>query len=705
MARFPTLSRLIKTSSAKSYINLSTTFAKRLFNPTRGNATIGTVSRNFTIFYYLKNKRLDEARRVFSEIRTPDVSLYTMMIAGYCQTNRIDEALQMFYKMPVRDDVSWNSMMKGCIDCGYLEIARKLFDEMPHRTVVSWTTMISGFSKFGQIEMAEEFFSKMPSKDTAAWNSMIFCYCSYGRVEDAYNLFRKMPSRNVISWTTMISGLDQTGQTAKALALFQEMRNSGIEPTTSTFSIVLTACANILALDRGIQLHTHILKLGYVLDPFISSTLITFYARCKQINNSVKVFQENSNTNVVIWTALVSGYGLSFDHEQALAVFRDMINVGVVPNQCTFTCALNSCSVLEALDEGKVIHSKAMKIGLGLDVFVANSLIAMYSKCGNIDDGVIIFNKMRERNLVSWNSIIVGCAQHGRAEMAFQIFNQMEQANIQPDEITFVGLLTACSHSTLLEKGRLFFELLKNHPRIQLKLEHYACMVDILGRSGKLEEAEKFIKKMPIEPNSLIWLTLLSACKVHSNAEIATGAAECALNLEPNCSAPYILLSNLYSSLNKWKDASRIRRVMKEKGIIKQPGRSWVTLRGSRHEFLSGDNSHPLIKKIHQKLEWLNGKLKELGYVPDQSYALHDVEDEQKEVMLSYHSERLAIGFCLISTAEGSTLRVMKNLRVCGDCHSVIKLISKIVSREIIVRDSCRFHHFRDGKCSCGDHW
>lgn len=400
---------------------------------------------------------------------------------------------------------------------------------------------------------------------------------------------------------------------------------------------------------------------------------------------------------MVIWTALVSGCGLSSDHEQALAVFRDMINVGVVPNQCTFTCALNSCSVLEALDKGTVIHSKAMKIGLSLDVFVANSLIAMYSKCGNIDDGVIIFNKMREKNIVSWNSVIVGCAQHGRAEMAFQIFNQMEQANIQPDEITFVSLLTACSHSTLLEKGRLFFELLKNHPRIQLKLEHYACMVDILGRSAELEEAEEFIRKMPIEPNSLIWLTLLSACKVHSNAEIATRAAECALDLEPNCSAPYTLLSNLYSSLNKWKDASRIRRVMKEKGIIKQPGCSWVTMRGSRHEFLSGDISHPLIKKIHQKLEWLNGKLKEMGYVPDQSYALHDVEDEQKEVMLSYHSERLAIGFCLISTAEGSTLRVIKNLHVCGDCHSVIKLISKIVSREIVVRDSCRFHHFRDG--------
>ncbi|MCL7027711.1 hypothetical protein MKW94_010273 [Papaver nudicaule] len=704
MARFPTLSGLFKTSY-ESYINLSTTFAKRLFNSTRHHAAMDTLSRNSTIFYYLKNKRFDDARRVFNEISTPDVSLYTMMIAGYCQVNRIDEALQMFYRMPVRDIVSWNSMMKGCIDCGYLDTARKLFEEMPHRTVVSWTTMISGFSKFGRIEMAEEFFSKMPWKDTAAWNSMIFCYCSNGRVEDAYTLFSKMPSRNVISWTTMISGLDQTGETARALALFQEMRSSGVQPTSNTLSIVLTACANISALDRGVQLHTHILKLGYVLDPFISSTLITFYARCKQINNSVKVFQENLNINVVIWTALVTGYGLSCDHEQALGVFRDMINAGIVPNQSTFASALNSCSGLEALDKGKVIHSQAMKIGSSLDVFVANSLIVMYSKCGNIDDGVVIFNKMRERNLVSWNSIIVGCAQHGRANLAFQIFDQMEQANIQPDEITFVGLLTACSHSMMLEKGRFFFELLTSHPWIQLKLEHYACMVDILGRSGKLEEAEEFIRKMPIEPNSLIWLTLLSACKVHPNVEIATRAAESALNLEPDYSVPYILLSNLYASVNKWKDASRIRRLMKEKGIVKQPGRSWVTLRGSRHEFLSGDTSHPLSNKIHQKLEWLNGKLKELGYVPDQSYVSHDVEDEQKEVMLSCHSERLAIGFGLISTVEGSTLRVMKNLRVCGDCHSAIKLISKIVSREIIVRDSCRFHHFRDGKCSCGDHW
>ncbi|OVA07334.1 Pentatricopeptide repeat [Macleaya cordata] len=668
-------------------------------------ATMGTLSRNSTIFDLLKYKRLEEARQVFDKIRSPDVSLCTMMIVGYSQINRIDEALQLFYQMPVRDIISWNSIMKGCIDCGYLEMAGKLFDEMPQRNVVSWTTMINGFMKLGRIEMAEKLFDVMPWRDTAAWNSMVFGYCNNGRIEDAYNLFEKMPCRNVISWTTMIGGFDQTGQSEKALSLFRQMLILGVEPTSSTFSCVLTASANISALDRGVQLHTYLMKLGYVFDPFISSSLITFYAKCKQIKNSVKVFQENLNTNVVIWTALLTGYGLNYDHEQALKVFHDMINVGVMPNQSTFTSALNSCCGLEALDRGKEIHTKAIKIGLGLDVFVANSLIVLYPKCGNIDDGVIIFNKMRERNLVSWNSIIVGCAQHGRAKLALEIFDQMTLANVQPDEITFVGLLTACNHSKMLDKGKYFFELLTSDPCIEVKLEHYACMVDILCRSGKLEEAEEFIRKMPMKANSMIWLTLLSACRVHFNLEVATRAAECVFDLEPDHSAAYVLLSNLYASAGKWNDVSRIRLSMKERGIIKQPGCSWVTLKGSRHEFRCGDMSHPLSKKIYQMLEWLSGKLKEFGYVPDQRFALHDVEDEQKEVMLSYHSERLAIGFGLVGTVEGSTIRVMKNLRICGDCHSVIKLISKIVGREIVVRDSSRFHHFRDGSCSCGDYW
>ncbi|KAK9268210.1 hypothetical protein L1049_010653 [Liquidambar formosana] len=662
-------------------------------------------SYNSIVSDHLRNQRLDQARMIFDKIPFPDVYLCTMMIAGYARNSRLEDALKLFYEMPVRDIVSWNSMLKGCLDCGDLSMARKLFDETPNRNVISWTTLLNGFLQFGRLEMAESLFHEMPSRDIAAWNSMIYGYCSNGRVEDALKLFEEMPCRNVISWTSMISGLDQHGKSEEALVLFLKMVGSRVEPTSSTFCCVLTACANGLALHLGVQIHACIVKLGYSLDAFISASLITFYANCKQIENSCKVFHEKLQINVVIWTSLVTGFGLNSKHENALMVFGDMIKMGVYPNQSSFTSALNSCCELEALDRGKVIHTAAIKLGLETDVFVGNSLIVMYSKCGSINDAVAVFKKIGEKNIVSWNSTIVGCAQHGCGMWALTFFTQMIRAKVDPDEITFTGLLSACSHSGMLEKGRCFFEYFSRYRSIEVKLEHYACMVDVLGRCGKLEEAEEFVKNMPMKTNSTVWLTLLSACRMHSNLEVAERAAKYIFDLEPHCSAAYILLSNLYASASRWSDVSKIRVTMKHGGITKQPGCSWVNLKGLKHEFVSGDRSHPFSEKIYQKLDWLGGKLKELGYVPDQRFALHDVEDEQKEVILSYHSERLAIGFGLVSTVEGSTITVMKNLRICGDCHSAIKLIAKIVGREIVVRDSSYFHHFKDGVCSCADFW
>lgn len=666
-----------------------------------------TLSYQSMIKEHLKNQRIDEARIIFDKIPYPDVYQYTMMITGFARNQRFNHALQLFDRMPVKDVVTWNSIIKGCLDCADLTTARRLFDEMPERNVVSWTTMINGFLQFGRIEVAEGFFYKMPFKDTAAWNSMIYGYCCNGRVEDGLRLFEEMPGRNVISWTSMIRGLDQNGRSEEALVLFRLMVGCGAEvrPTSTTYCCVITACANTSSLYQGVQIHAHVCKLGYSFDAYISAALITFYANCKKMDDSLRIFKEKLHMNVVIWTALVTGYGLNCRHEDALKVFVEMMSVGVLPNQSSFTSALNSCCGLEALDLGREIHTAALKLGLETDVFVGNSLVVMYCGCGNLSDGLAIFKKISKKNIVSWNSVIVGCAQHGLGMWALAFFSQMVRSMVEPDEITFTGLLSACSHSGMLQKGRCLFKYFTENKRVEVKLDHYACMVDILGRSGKLEEAEEFIRNMPVKANSMVWLVLLSACKMHSNIEVAERSAKCITDLDPNCSSPYVLLSNLYASASRWSDVSRVRREMKQKGISKEPGRSWINIKGWRNEFLSGDRSHPSSDKIYQKLDWLGGKLKELGYVPDQRFALHDVEGEQKEEMLSSHSERLAIGFGLICSAEGSALTVMKNLRICGDCHSAIKLIAKVVGRKIIVRDSSRFHHFMDGRCSCGDYW
>lgn len=408
---------------------------------------------------------------------------------------------------------------------------------------------------------------------------------------------------------------------------------------------------------------------------------------------------------MVICTALLTGYGLNGRHEDGLKVFNDMMRTSVLPNQSSFVSTLNSCCSLESLDRGKEVHASAVKLQLGSDVFVGNSLVVMYSKCGAVDDAVVVFKRLKEKNIVTWNAIICGCAQHGRGMWAMELFSQMIRGLVQPDEITLTGLLSSCSHSGMLQKGRCLFRYFSENTSIELKHEHYSCMVDVLGRCGKLEEAEDFVRNMPLKTNSIVWLALLSSCRMHSNLDLAERAANYILGLEPHCSAAYVLLSNFYASANRWGDVSRLRVTMRDKGIVKQPGRSWVTIKGQKHLFLSGDKSHSLSENIYWKLDWLNMKLKELGYLPDKRFSLHDVEDEQKEESLFYHSERLAIAFALITTVEGSTITVMKNLRICGDCHSAIKLIAKIVDREIVVRDSSRFHHFRSGICSCGDYW
>ncbi|EOY27823.1 Pentatricopeptide repeat (PPR) superfamily protein [Theobroma cacao] len=675
------------------------------FTTISSNPKSRTPNCKFLLSDHLKNQSLDEAREVLNKIPFPGVHLYTMMIDGYAQSYRLDDAMALFEKMPVRDTVSWNSMIKGCLHCGDLVTAKKLFDEMPGRNVVSWTTMVNGYLKFGKVEVAERLFFEMPARDVAAWNSMIYGYLKFGRVEEAMSLFRKMPNRNVISWTAMIGGLDYNGRSDEALVFFKKMVGCDVELSSSTFSCVLTACANVIALHLGVQTHGQIVKLGFCFDEFICASLLTFYANCKEMEYACKVFNEKLHGNVVIWTALLTGYGLNHRHESALMVFGDMIRMSVLPNQSSFTSALNSCSGLETLDRGKEIHAVAVKLGLEADAFVGNSLVVMYTVCGNVNDALAAFSSVDEKNIVSWNSIIVGCAQHGQGMWALTLFGRMIHAEVDPDEITFTGLLSACSHSGMLQKGRRFFEYISRYKSTAMKLQHYVCMVDVLGRSGKLEEAEELIKNMQVKANSTVWLALLGACRMHSNLEVAERAAKSILDLEPHCSAAYVLLSNLYASAGRWSDVSRMRVRMKQRGIVKQPGCSWVTVRGVRHEFVSGDKSHPFSEEIYQKLDWLGGKLKEFGYVPDERFALHDVEDEQKQEMLSYHSERLAIAFGLVTTAGGSAITVMKNLRVCGDCHSAIKLIAKIVGREIVVRDSTRFHHFKNGICSCGDYW
>lgn len=340
-----------------------------------------------------------------------------------------------------------------------------------------------------------------------------------------------------------------------------------------------------------------------------------------------------------------------------------------------------------------------------MDIAVANALITMYAKVGSIKEAEEVFSKIASKNVVSWTAMIGGYAQNGYAKEAITLFEQMNSFKVMPNRVTFVSLLTACSHAGLKEQAEMFFHSMEAEYGITPGIEHYACLVDVLGRAGRLKEAEELINRMPYESNALVWRMLLSACRKHGDLERGKRSAERILALEPRDSAAYVLLSNIYAAQGKWEGVVKIRKLMRENGVRKEPGKSWIEIRNRIHEFVSGDHSHPQADGIYSKINELLVEMKLAGYAPDIDYVLHNIEEEMKEEFVCYHSERLAIALGLINLTPGTTIKVFKNLRICGDCHKAVKLISKIVGREIVVRDTTRFHHFKDGLCSCSDYW
>jgi pentatricopeptide repeat protein len=371
----------------------------------------------------------------------------------------------------------------------------------------------------------------------------------------------------------------------------------------------------------------------------------------------------------------------------------------------TITSVLSACARLSALKHGKEIHHYIIRFWFESHVFVGSALIDMYSKCGSIEVARHLFDKLSERNIVSWNAMIAGYAMHGHGEDALSLFHQMQQADIDPDHITFIALLSACSHAGLIDEGWHYFISMSREYHITPKVGHYSCMVDLLGRAGRLDEAREFIDKMPFEPNADVWGALLGACRIHSNIELGKFVAERLFELQPENPGFYVVMSNIYAAAGRWEDVEKVRTMMKDRGLKRRPGCSWIEVKDKVHAFNVGDKSHPQSEEIYAMLDHLGGQMKKFGYVPDKNFVLHDVEDEEKEHILCYHSEKLAIAFGLISTSLGTPIRIIKNLRVCGDCHSATKFISMIVERQIVVRDANRFHHFKDGMCSCGDYW
>ncbi|XP_054804281.1 putative pentatricopeptide repeat-containing protein At5g59200, chloroplastic [Prosopis cineraria] len=565
---------------------------------------------------------------------------------------------------------------------------------------------------------------------------LVRLYCKINSIDYATKVFHHSENPNVYLYTALIDGLVSLGFFTDALNLYTQMINQLIFPDEYVITSVLKACALLLALGYGKGVHCQVLKFGLSLNRSIALKLMGLYGKCGRLEDARNLFDKMSERDVVActvmitcyfdhgltqeamalfsklqssdtvyWTAMIDGLVKNGELTRALEIFREMQENNVNPNEVTIVCVLYACMQLGALELGRWVHMYMSKCDIKLNQFIGGALVNMYSRCGDIDAAKSLFKMLKVRDLTTYNSMIVGLAMHGKSIEAIGLFREMIKRRLVPNSITFVGVLNACSHGGLVELGYEIFQSMETEYRIEPQVQHYGCIVDLLARVGRLEEAYDFIGKMGVHPDDRMLCALLSACKIHRNAKIGDHVAKLLSECNSIESGSYIMLSNFYASSGRWNYAAKVRKKMEKGGILKEPGCSSIEVNSVIHEFFSGDLRHPQRKRIYEKLEELNYLTRLEGYIPATKLALHDVDDKQKEWALAVHSEKLAICYGLISTEPCTTLRIMKNIRICNDCHSMIKLIAKITGRKIVVRDRNRFHHFENGVCSCKDYW
>ncbi|XVF06372.1 hypothetical protein REPUB_Repub06bG0042500 [Reevesia pubescens] len=642
-----------------------------------------------------------------------DVFVSNALILMYSECESVVSARLLFDNMDERDAVSWSTMIRCYVRSKLygdaLGIIRKMQNLQIRPSEVAMISMVNLFAELNDTEMGKIMHAyvtrnleKMGVHLTTAFIDM---YAKSGNLVYARLLFNGLNQKSIVSWTAMIAGYIHCNKLEEGIKLFARMTEERTKPNEITLLSLVVECGFLGALELGKQLHAYILRNVISVSLALATALVDMYGKCGEIRNAKAVFDTVKNKDVMTWTAMIAAYAQAHCIDQAFDLFVKMRDSGVRPNQVTMATMLSLCAEAGALDLGKWVHSFIDRQVVEMDKILKTALVEMYAKCGDIDGAWRLFRTSNDQDIGMWNTMMAGFGMHGCGKEALELFSEMERVGARPNDITFIGLLHACSHAGLVEKGKLFFGKMVHEFGLVPKIEHYGCMVDLLGRAGQLDEAYEIIKSMPIRANTIIWSALLAACKLHKNIELGDMAARQLVYLEPQNCGYYVSMSNIYAVTNRWNDVAGVRKAMKNKGMRKEPGLSCIEVNGYVHEFIMGDKAHPQIEKINDMVFEIGNKLKEAGYMADTSEVLQNIDEEEKETALNYHSEKLAMAFGLISTAPGTPIRIVKNLRVCNDCHTATKLLSKIYDRVIIVRDRKRFHHFREGTCSCGDYW
>ncbi|OVA00149.1 Pentatricopeptide repeat [Macleaya cordata] len=548
---------------------------------------------------------LSLARSVFSQIPNPNLFAWNFMFRAYAHSSSPQESI-FLYNLMVQNGVSPDNytfpfILKACGRLSHFKKGKELHSS--------------------SLKLGFEF-------DVFVQNSLISMYSLCGMIGTARRVFDFVPDfvRDVVSWNSMISGYIHKDLSGSALEMFGNMNS--VRPNEVTLVSALAACARIGDIVIGKKIHCYVIERGFIVDVFLGSSLIDMYAKCGRPDDARKVFDQMQERNVVCWTSMIACYTQSGLFKEAMGIFREMQVAGVKADEATVACVVSACGHLGALDQGRWVHAYCDRNGIKMNLTVNNALIDMYSKCGDIDKAFDIFVELAQKDVFSWTVMISGFAMNGKSDKALDLFSQMEKSSeVRPNEVTFLGVLFACSHAGLVDKGCYYFDSMTKIYNLTPQLEHYGCMVDLLGRANLLLEAENFLRAMPIKPDAVIWRSLLFSSRANGNIELAEFAAERIMDLEPERCGVHVLLSNAYAAASRWNDVKRVRKGMDARGISKQPGCSFVEINGVVHEFLVEDTSHPQSDMIFETVSGLNRILRFEGCTLDILDYFENVEE------------------------------------------------------------------------------
>lgn len=643
-----------------------------------------------------------------------DVYIGNSLIIMYAKTGCIESVEKVFREMPVRDLVSWNSMISGYVSVGDGRRSLSYFHEMqacgikPDRfSVIGILGACSheGFLQNGKVIHCQVIRSRLES-DIMVQTSLLDMYGKCGSMDYAERLFDQITDKSIVVWNAMVGGYALNAQSFESFAHVRMMQEAGnLRPDLITMINLLPSCAQLEVVLLGKSVHGFAIRHGFLPHMVLETALVDMYGQCGKMKAAECLFGQMNERNLISWNAMIASYMQNGENRKAIALFQDLCNETLKPDATTIASILPAYAELASLREAEQIHGYITKLKLDSNIFVSNSIVYMYGKCGNLLRAREIFDRMTSKDVISWNTIIMAYAIHGFGRISIDLFLEMKEKGFEPNGSTFASLLLSCSIAGLAKEGWEYFNSMRRDYDITLGIEHYGCILDLIGRTRNLDHARNFIVELPLAPTARIWGSLLTASRNKGDIEYAEIAAKHILSLEHDNTGCYVLLSNMYAEAGRWEDVERIRSLMKKEGLEKSVGCSVVDLRTKTFRFRNHDRSQIKINMIYDVLDIISKKIGEDIYVHSLTkFRPSDLKKKRANSPQS-HSVRLAVCFGLISTVIGKPVLVKKNIRICEACHRFAKRISEITKREIIVRDSKIFHHFNGGHCSCGDYW